>query len=147
MRCCRQTEVGELLWGLVWEIENWGGCMTSLLYLFTACMGTNFSEEQPCIYKISPHCQASNPWTTNISTENIFVSPHTLKKLLCKCAHLLNVYLLNFTLVNLLCYKFLNTTGVIPSKKKPLIFATKCHVYIFTEYPTGRNPLLNSHSI
>ena len=76
------------------------GRKTSLQYLFTACMGPNFSEEQPRICKNSPHCQASNPWTTNISTENIFVSPHTLKKLLSKCAHLLKGYLLNFILIH-----------------------------------------------
>jgi len=79
---------------------EWEGCMTSLLYLFTACMGKTFSEEQPRMCKNSPHYQASNPWTTNFSTENIFVSPHTLEKLLSKCAHLLKVYLLNFILIH-----------------------------------------------
>jgi len=98
MRCCRQKKVGELLWGLEWGIENRAGlCMTSLQYPFTACMEPNFSEE---LYKNSPHCQGSNSWITNISTKNIFVSPHTLRKLLCKRPHLFKVYLLIFFLIH-----------------------------------------------
>ena len=54
MRCCRQTKLGEVLWGLVWGIENGRGegFMTSLQYLFIECMGPNFSEE---LYVKIPH--------------------------------------------------------------------------------------------
>jgi hypothetical protein len=99
MRCCRKTKVGELLWGLLWGIENMGeGGVHDQSPISVHCIyGAKFFWGIIC--KNSSHCQGSNPWTTNISTENIFVSPHTLKKLLCKCPHLFKVYLLNFFLI------------------------------------------------
>jgi hypothetical protein len=52
-----------------------------ILHPFSACMGPNFSEE---LYVKIPHTLRDQ-----IPTENVFVSPHTLKKLICKCVHCL----------------------------------------------------------
>jgi len=85
MRYCRQTKVGELEWGLALGLETkvlgWG--VHDLYLAFIQCMHwAKFFKGTVC--KNSPHCQGSNLRTTNVPTENIIVSPHTLKKLLCK---------------------------------------------------------------
>jgi len=117
-------------------VHNWSLVSVRCMY------GAKFFWGTLC--KSSPHCLGSNLWTTNIPTQNIFVSLLTVKKLLCKCAHLLKVYLLNFILIQPFVlqnpeYKWSNTV-----KQNTLIFLTKCRTYIFTEYPTSRNSFLNA---